>query len=230
MTTENKAVTTYLPKAVEESLTKYCTKNGLTRTSKQGNEIPSLGSAIVEVLKDYFSVTSDDSIKSYFSEQIELKLMEKVRNFFTSIEDRLSGVELKVSDLVMYSNKVTIEQLTGQELSDSTQLFIPNIEESHAEVRLENKDANNDLIQPIQGKLLVLRLGTDRAGLSTRKKKLSEVGFSSWMQQRDIDHIRWVSLSDPNGRSKGYIPADNTPSELLDRLRSWILENQDVKS
>ena len=83
---------------------------------------------------------------------------------------------------------------------------------------------------PIQGKLLVLRLGTDRAGLSTRKKELSEIGFSDWIQERDIDHIRWVNLGDPGKRSKGYVPADDTPSELLDRLRSWILENQDVKS
>jgi len=230
MTTENKAVTTYLPKAVEKSLTEYCTKNGLTRTSKQGNEIPSLGSAIVEVLKDYFSITSDDSIKSYFSEQIESKVMEKVRDFFISIEDRLLGVELKVSDLVMYPNEVAVEHLTEQESSDSTQLFIPTIEEPHTEVRLESKGAGNSLIQPIQGKLLVVRLGVTKSTLSTRKKELSEVGFSAWMQSKDIDDIRWVSFGNPGGYSKGYVPADDTPSKLLDQLRSWILENQDVKS
>ena len=175
----------------------------------------------------------EEKIASLSDHQSELasELLSDVR----SLTDRVSKLE-KSPDVT--------EKISRQSEPESKQLgFIENNLETNSIEAVETSKLLSSLLDelpvesvplsallPIQGKLLVLRLGTDRAGLSTRKKELSETGFSNWMQQKDIDHIRWVNLGDPGKRSKGYVPADDTPSELLDRLRSWILENQDVKS
>jgi hypothetical protein len=51
----NRAVTCYLPRDLEESLTRYCTENGITRKDKTGENRPALGTGIVEALKIFFS-------------------------------------------------------------------------------------------------------------------------------------------------------------------------------
>lgn len=55
MATDNKPVTCYLPRDLEESLTRYCTQYGMTRKDKTGEERPALGTGIVEALKIFFS-------------------------------------------------------------------------------------------------------------------------------------------------------------------------------
>lgn len=54
MPTDNKTVTCYLPPEIEESLTEYCTKYGITRKHKDGTVKASLGTGVVEVLKRFF--------------------------------------------------------------------------------------------------------------------------------------------------------------------------------
>lgn len=51
MTTNNKAVTCYLPKDIEDFITGYCTQYGITRKDKEGHIYPSLGTGIIELLK-----------------------------------------------------------------------------------------------------------------------------------------------------------------------------------
>ena len=54
MATENRPVSCYLPKDIEDSLTKYCTQNNITRKDKAGNIQPAMGTAIVEILETFF--------------------------------------------------------------------------------------------------------------------------------------------------------------------------------
>ena len=51
MTTNNKAVTCYLPKDIEDFITGYCNEYGITRKDKEGHIYPSLGTGIIELLK-----------------------------------------------------------------------------------------------------------------------------------------------------------------------------------
>lgn len=170
------------------------------------------------------------SLENHQSESIS-ELLSELRSLTT----RVSGLEqsLDSNNKIDSQSKAHSNQLSLLE-ADNQANYIEDAQSSELISSLLDEPLTESIPSsaplPIQGKLLVLRLGTDRAGLSTRKKELSETGFSDWMQQRDIDHIRWINLGDPGKRSKGYVPADDTPSELLDRLRSWILENQDVKS
>ena len=83
MTTNNKAVTVYLPKDVEDFCTRYCNEYGITRKDKEGNTLPSLGTGIIELLKllayNPETVGSPilDTVPSKFSEEaLERKIDE----------------------------------------------------------------------------------------------------------------------------------------------------------
>ena len=58
MTTENRAVTIYLPIELEEKIKQYCLDKDIVRRNKKGDVIPSLGIGILEYLKGEF-ITGD---------------------------------------------------------------------------------------------------------------------------------------------------------------------------
>lgn len=78
---------------------------------------------------------------------------------------------------------------------------------------------------PLQGKLLALRLNTNSSKLSSTKNKLSQQDFYGWVASKDPDGIKWKSASGTQGYSKGYVPEDDTPLELLHKLFTWLKEN-----
>lgn len=73
---------------------------------------------------------------------------------------------------------------------------------------------------PLQAKILSLRLKITPSEISIKKSKLSVDAFFDWLQDRDIDHIRWVFIGE--GNKARYIPVDDTPVEKLQLLKSWI--------
>ena len=73
---------------------------------------------------------------------------------------------------------------------------------------------------PLQAKILSLRLKITPSEISIKKSKLSVDAFFDWLQDRDIDHIRWVLIGE--GNKARYIPVDDTPVEKLQLLKSWI--------
>lgn len=90
------------------------------------------------------------------------------------------------------------------------------------------KGSNSELLDelksnPLQGKILAIRLKVNTSVLSNKKTKLSQDDFYSWLQDQDVDGIRWVNPAE--GRSKGYIPADDTPLEKLQALKEWLKAN-----
>jgi len=83
VTTNNKAVTVYLPKDVEDFCTRYCNEYGITRKDKEGNTLPSLGTGIIELLKllaynpEIVGSPILDTVPSKFSEEaLERKIDE----------------------------------------------------------------------------------------------------------------------------------------------------------
>ena len=107
MTTQNKAVTCYLPKDIEDFITGYCNKYGITRKDKEGNIYPSFGTGIIELLKllaynpELVGGLIVDTVPSKFSEDaIEKKLSNHLPDNVPSIEvvkDRLDNWVLAAS-------------------------------------------------------------------------------------------------------------------------------------
>ena len=101
MTTNNKAVTCYLPKDIEDFITGYCNEYGITRKDKEGVIYPSLGTGIIELLKllaynpELVSSPILDTVPSKFSEDaIEKKIdeiLEKKRS--NHLPDNVPSIE-----------------------------------------------------------------------------------------------------------------------------------------
>ena len=76
---------------------------------------------------------------------------------------------------------------------------------------------------PLQAKILSLRLKITPSEISIKKSKLSVDAFFDWLQDKDIDGIRWVLIGE--GNKARYIPADDTPVEKLQLLKDWLQAN-----
>ena len=102
MSTNNKAVTCYLPKEIESFITGYCNEYGITRKDKEGVIYPSLGTGIIELLKllaynpELVSSPILDTVPSKFSEDaIEKKIdeiLEKKRS--NHLPDNVPSIEV----------------------------------------------------------------------------------------------------------------------------------------
>jgi hypothetical protein len=102
MTTQNKAVTCYLPKDIEDFITGYCNEYGITRKDKEGNIYPSLGTGIIELLKllaynpELVSSPILDTVPSKFSEDaIEKKIDEILEKKLSNhLPDNVPSIEV----------------------------------------------------------------------------------------------------------------------------------------
>jgi hypothetical protein len=111
MTTNNKAVTCYLPKDIEDFITGYCIEYAITRKDKEGNIYPSLGTGIIELLKllaynpELVSSPILDTVPSKFSEDaIEKKIdeiLEKKLNSPDTVPSQLPDLEGKVESIIL---------------------------------------------------------------------------------------------------------------------------------
>jgi hypothetical protein len=102
MTTQNKAVTCYLPKDIEDFITGYCNEYGITRKDKEGETLPSLGTGIIELLKllaynpELVSSPILDTVPSKFSEDaIEKKIDEILEKKLSNhLPDNVPSIEV----------------------------------------------------------------------------------------------------------------------------------------
>lgn len=112
MTTNNKAVTCYLPKDIEDFITGYCNEYGITRKDKEGNIYPSLGTGIIELLKllaynpELVSSPILDTVPSKFSEdaiekKIEGILEKKLSHLPTNVPSQVTDLEGKVESIIL---------------------------------------------------------------------------------------------------------------------------------
>ena len=100
MTTNNKAVTCYLPKDIEDFITGYCNEYGITRKDKEGVIYPSLGTGIIELLKllaynpELVSSPILDTVPSKFSEDaIEKKIDEILEKKLSHLPTNVPSIE-----------------------------------------------------------------------------------------------------------------------------------------
>jgi hypothetical protein len=226
MATENKAVTSYLPCDVHLALIKYCTSKGLARKDKDGNDKPSLGTAIVEILQDYFQVTSleqsnlNQKLEECFGSRIHDLVHDSV---LRCLESQAVGVVQdkkhdSVHDFIDSSPPVGSHPVLMSDIgtiSIENEAISPSAETSS--IALEKIE--------IDVKLLAIRLGKAESTVNGWKTKYKRniSAFSEILQGKDPDGIKWIPLKGHNA----YIPHKDTPEELLANLCDWIEKNQD---
>ena len=143
-----------------------------------------------------------------------------------SFESRLSIVEKSKSTIVTNA-QLPLNLNTGiNEEAVKTQ----SIEDPFMEVTvLANEEILTTSIKSsnsIQTKLLAKRLNVRSEIISTYKKSMSEQEFYDWLQSKDPDKISWQPAGGSlKGYSKGWIPAEDTPSEPLSNLKEWVDAN-----
>ena len=98
MTTQNKAVTCYLPKDIEDFITGYCTQYGIIRRDKEGNTLASLGTGIIELLKllaynpELVGSPLPDNVPS-----IEV-LKDRLDNWVLAVDGDIKDINQKIRD------------------------------------------------------------------------------------------------------------------------------------
>ncbi|MBD2365411.1 hypothetical protein H6G36_30540 [Anabaena minutissima FACHB-250] len=179
-----------------------------------------------------------------FEEVVQIKSTSKLLNIESDIADIRDDASISeggsdselpqdiIADLSSESESSSKDELLVDTLQEAVVSELSSSSDSKPHKQLDliepENDSNNELLDelksnPLQGKLLVLRLNVNTSTLSSKKAKLSQDNFYGWLQSQDIDGIRWLNLS--QGRSKGYVPADDTPVEKLQSLKDWIQEN-----
>lgn len=123
MVTEKKAVSAYLPADIEEYLTKYCTKYDITRKDKSGEIKPALGTAVVEILRIFFS---SDNVPSPLLDNVPLLPSNVVT------EDKLNEILSSNAHSTLPSNVATQDDL-NKVLSN-----VPSIVNEHLETAMRS--------------------------------------------------------------------------------------------
>jgi len=168
-------------------------------------------------------ITSLSDHQSEFTGELlfDVKSLTDRVNRLEETPDLIEDIFKSSKQLSLIENSLQVDSIEATEFSELL---------SNLPSKLLMKSLDNTLLQPIQSKLLAQRLNTIPNTISANKTKMKPIDFRNWLRDKDPDGIEWKFVEKTSDYSKGYLPADDTPSELLDKLRSWILENQDVKS
>jgi hypothetical protein len=136
--------------------------------------------------------------------------------------------ELQEADLVAAAQEVE-EVISQGELLLEVDALPTNESVDNKQLELIESTSSNLLsepleeISPIPGtKLSELRFGRGKDTLSGVKRKMTPERFTEWTIEQDPDDIAWKYVESP---SKGYVPANELPSELKSSLLKWIKEN-----
>lgn len=98
-----------------------------------------------------------------------------------------------------------------------------NLSVSSENVQLGLSYKTDNVFYPIPGIYLSeKRFGMGKSTLSSSKGSKEPDEFIAWTKSKDPDGISWKQVRDP---VKGYIPAEDLPNELRERLSTWIEEN-----
>jgi hypothetical protein len=115
LATNKKAISAYLPSDIEEYLTEYCIEYDITRKDKSGKIKPALGTAVVEILRRFFS---DENVPSPLPDNVPLL----PSNVIT--EDRLSKALSELKNSSNVANTVPSNVLIRDDLDKQVEAAI----------------------------------------------------------------------------------------------------------
>jgi len=179
--------------------------------------IQSTGSPPVDVLKAFSDMVTSEPRDSLLAEPLNNIQSVKDSDLIDSVESSLP------------ENNVTEEPSHSNISSDDAGSLIGEPPRQLQLIQLDKTSIGELLFQlksnPLQSKLLAIRLNTNSSKLSSTKNKLSGQEFYDWVASKDPDGIRWKSVSGTQGYSRGYVPEDDTSLELLQKLFDWLKQN-----
>ena len=243
MATENPKVSGYVPQEIFDCLLDF----------KEKRSLKSVSLALTVVLSEYFQVdqkvnhqssllSGDDFVSKKQFEDLENKISELPNNLLSELNrivDEKIGIfrhELLYGSLKLVEAEVV--EVESEPQGDSNHLQLDLIETA-----LDNKDleidsqssqhipeqSNFTLSEPsnsIGTKLLARRLNVRPETISKKKKGAPEQELYNWIKDKDPDKISWQPAGGSlKGYSKGWTPAEDTPSKLLGRLKEWVDTN-----
>jgi len=251
MTTENPKVSGYVSQEISDRLKIFKEERQLKSTSE------ALGVALAEYFQvdqkvDRQSSLSFDNkfVTLERFEELEQKYSElpsELERMFSSLRNELLNSlpkAIKVETVNIKSELLSElqDEPLSELLSELVDEPLDKTEEDITHLQLDITDADVDEVQTddrlvsvslefvcsLSGILLAKRLGTNAKKLSTNKKEMLEVQFYDWLKNNDPDKILWQPIGgDLKKRISGWIPAEDTPSELLGRLKEWLVANPD---
>jgi hypothetical protein len=228
------------PNAIPESqaviiiLAEYFQMPEVLGQSPEGSQVGGVTLARMEALEQEFSG---------FTKSVEQRLQELAESIKKLSEPRVDQSKPKEevidiqqaisqpSELLPSGKPIQLELHQVEELSDSSLLTelptkVEEVEEKNElAISLQSEPASElqEEIKPIPGtKLSEIRFGRGKDTLSGVKRKMTLERFTEWTREQDPDKIAWKYVDSP---TKGYIPADELPSELKRKLLTWIKEN-----
>jgi hypothetical protein len=225
MTTNNKAVTSYLPDDVHLALIEYCTSKGLTRKDKDGNNSPSLGTAIVEVLKDYFQITSleqsdlnqklEDCFGTRVNDLVYDLVTRQFKEVYQSQDLAVDAIHDSVHDSVHEAKNLVVDivQEKVRDLVHDSSNYASKIEQDLVQDLVHDTSTSLPGLESYSGEeilletqFLALRLKVSSSVISNKKRKLKQSEFLMWLCEKDPDDLEWDFKKKQSGNGVYYYP------------------------
>ncbi len=208
MATENKGVMVYLPPELEKVIEEYCTQNNITRKNKGGETFPSLGTGIVQYLKNQL-LGIESSFRNVSKETLtreEVLDLIRENNNSLLLDNKLSESAILNTIQTQIANKTQSDLLI---MGDIKAEIAQSLEPIYAEIT-ELKKALSDLTVSrltIKNPIVASIVPTVSCTSSPKKKKPE-------------DEPDWVS--DDNRKFYHRLGKD---SELLTKVAHAISKN-----
>ncbi len=224
MATNKKAISAYIPSDIEEYLTQYCTEYDITRKGKSGEIKPALGTAVVEILKIFFS---SDHLPSPLPSTVPLLPSNVVTN--DRLNEALSNLELSSTiQSTLPSNVVTYDDL-DKALSTLPSIVDEQLETAISQGEVAELIANQitglkkELNETIEEKIasLVSEFEAEQDNdTSTTITKIERQSEAPIFDGDEISIIDREKHNEPNTKSKV-----NWEDQTVNEMKTYIKQN-----
>lgn len=244
MPTSNPKVSAYIPQHLYDLFTVFCDERKV-----------SMSKGVALLFSEYFGAEQvvDHLGKNQPTDLRLQELEEKVSSLLSGLNSELPNkIDNLSSQLEFLSARVRTLETTSEPLSSlssklraddtTTSIESQNTSELPSEPLVIPQD-NHENLDSLQGKpepvlhseppvileplsstvLSAKRFRLYKDTVRGKKRVMTSDEFYEWTKEKDDDSIAWKYVESPK---KGYLPADELPSELLQRLVDWIDKNK----
>jgi hypothetical protein len=241
MPTENPKISAYVPQLVYDRFKQFQEEHNL-----------SMSQAAIEIFAAYFGINLNPTVSSESIGELQSRLgsLEKaladLQESHFVLSKRVDSMQSTNELLIIEPVEVSVDNGIDSKLNSGSEdkplqkniieqpIYTDVIDKLESSLNSEPPKQlqlidSSDLLSklknnPLQGKLLVNRLNkVNTSTLSNKKSELSLEEFYDWLQSKDIDGIKWVTIGE--GRKARFIPAADTPIEKLEKLGDWMQSN-----
>lgn len=241
MPTDNKKISAYVPDVVYDRFKQFQEEHKL-----------SMSQAAIEIFAAYFGINLNPTVSNESTGELQrrVEILEKVladlQESHYVLSKKVDLMQSTSEPLTSEPVEVPVDKDIGSKLNSGLQneplqkniieqpIYTDVIDKPESSLNSEPPKQlqlidSSDLLSklksnPLQGKLLVNRLNkVNTSTLSNKKGELSLEEFYDWLQSKDIDGIKWVTIGE--GRKARFIPADDTSPEQLQALGEWLESN-----